>query len=201
MIGTWKKINDYCKKQKQRGKLELWHGMRKVECTYRQDYTFHPHFHILVRSKEAADLIIDQWLIHNPTSTREAQNCTLANSDISKEMFKYYTKLVTGSSKKASKSIDAIALDKVLVAMIGKRVFHNFGTFKKRIDETETPELESQSFDIEEDTASFKWLKNDWLNEETGELLTGYVPTPGFEKLIYSEGQKSSERKQFLSDS
>ena len=201
MILSWKRINAHARKLKERGKLDIWHGMRKIECTYRENGTFHPHFHILVRTEYSAKLIIDKWLELNTTSTIEAQNCTLSNSGVEKELFKYYTKLVTGSSKKASKSINAIALNDVLEAMIGKRVFHNFGTFKKQIKEEEIPELESQSFDIQEDIASFKWRKNDWLNEETGELLTGYMPSQGMEKLIYSEGNKSSVRKQFLSDS
>jgi hypothetical protein len=192
MLKTWAKINGNARILKHREQMNIWHGMRKTECTYRDNGTFHPHFHILVRGENVAKWVVSEWLRHNPTSNSDAQDVREATQGIEKELFKYYTKLISGSTKRKRKHIDAIALNAVLVAMIGKRVFHPFGTFKRLIKEEELPELVSQEFEIEEKNNFWHWHRNDWIDHDTGEVLSGFVPSESLQKIVLSEGEKSA---------
>ena len=215
MILAWKRINANARDKKRTGQELIWHGMRKIECTYRDNGTFHPHFHVLVRGEAVAERIITEWLNHFPTSLRSCQTMPKADAGIQHELFKYYTKLISGSSKnKKSRKVNPVALDAVLQAMIGRRVFHNFGTFKKKLDETELGTLEQQEFEIEERPMIWNWVQknHDWIDLETGECLSGYNPSDTFTEIAYpngsnildfSEGEKSnhySGRAQALLD-
>ena len=196
MILAWKRINANARKLKEREQELIWHGMRKIECTYRDNGTFHPHFHVLVRGEAVAERIITEWLNHFPTSIRTAQKSIKADAGINHELFKYHTKLISGSSKdKKSRKVDPVALDAVLQAMIGRRVFHNFGTFKKKLDETELGTLEQQEFEIEERPMIWNWVQkhHDWLDLESGEVLSGYNPSESFTQIAYPSGSNISD--------
>jgi len=88
-----------------------------------------------------------------------------------------------------------VALDAVLQAMIGRRVFHNFGTFKKKLDETELGTLEQQEFEIEERPMIWNWVQkhHDWLDLESGEVLSGYNPSESFTQIAYPSGSNISD--------
>lgn len=105
-------------------------GIRKMECTYnrfRDD--FHPHFHLIVNSKEAGEYIISQWLKRNPTAKKEAQD--IKECDKSEgtflEIFKYFTKLIAKDSKTKKFYFDPVHMDVIFTAMKGSRVFGKIG--------------------------------------------------------------------------
>ena len=76
-------------------------------------------------------------------------------------------------------------LDVIFKAMWGLRVFQPVG-IKKDVSEDIT-ELDAQEIeDIDEavERIFWKWNTHDWVNEDTGECLSGYVPSEAMNTLI-----------------
>ena len=65
--------------------------------------------------------------------------------------------------------------------MVRKRVFQPLGI--KQVSE-EIEEIQSKDYDIEEKFTTWQWEKDDWVDVNTGELLTGYKPSEGVVKLL-----------------
>lgn len=115
-------------------------GIRKLECTHssaRNDY--HPHYHFLIEGNRKD--LIDKWIQeinkHNYFyADRRGQEILQADSRSKKELFKYFTKLMT--TKKDDKGqdlrISSYALDQIFQAIEGKRVFQSMG-IKKFVEE------------------------------------------------------------------
>ena len=113
-------------------------GIRKLETTYnpeRNDY--HPHFHLIVESRQHAQMILNYWLEYYPAASAAAQDIQPATDGTIKELFKYFTKITSDSKK--SESITLPALDSIFEAVKGRRVFQSFG-FVARDDEILTDE-------------------------------------------------------------
>ena len=123
-----KAINEVLKRRNQRGKGKKFIGVRKLECTYRPHTDkFHPHFHFLIKGKENAEFLYQEWLSrtqHLGTSEK-AQDCRKADKNAAIEVFKYFTKIVSKSSK--DKLIYLRGLDCIFKAFRGRRVIQNFG--------------------------------------------------------------------------
>lgn len=98
-----------------------------------------------------------------------------ADQNACMELFKYVTKLT--SSSKNDKVIDTVALDKIYQSIRGRRIFQTFGFVAH--EEVPAPENEEIAEDEIQEPATFEWLQehHDWVNRETGEFLSGYVPT------------------------
>ncbi len=146
-------------------------GIRKLEITYnRQADEYHPHFH-LITSRDHSDFIINKWLEHNPTAKIDCQDSRPANKDSCFELFKYFTKLTSNSSK--DKTITAEALDTIFSSVDGRRTFQTFGFIPHKIM---TP-VEYQESGAEQivDLEEFHWNKtiHNWMSKE-GELLTDF---------------------------
>ena len=154
-------------------------GIRKIECTYNPDrYDFHPHFHLIVSGEKEGKKLVELWLKHNPTARLSAQNIRPADDKSVKELFKYFTKLVTGKDKK----LYPIAMDVIFRAMRGKRVFQPISI--KMISE-DIEELQAEEYtDIEPDITIWTWEGSDWIDLMTGEMLTGYTPSDVLVKLF-----------------
>jgi len=163
---------------REKKKMDI-NGFRKLECTYNDDpnnksyNTYNPHFHLLVDSEEGANKIVDQWLKRYPTAKRVAQNITKADENSKNELFKYTTKIGV-KSKKAQEDeegrgeirITIKALDQILIAMKGKRVFQPFGKIKKESEEVNGEELNAQSYNIPQvNSMNWIWVKYDWFNK------------------------------------
>ena len=183
MTKSAQRIQDAHKKRHSRG-LQSWQlvGLRKLECTHNwKTDTFHPHFHYLVEGKEAAAALVRDWLAANPTATHKAQDLRKARAGAEKEMFKYFSKLVT--DQKGVKVTDTASLDVIFQAMRGARVFQPVG-IKKEVSE-DIAALQSVETDIEPLAYElWRWFGTDWASHETGETLTGYVPSPQMQELI-----------------
>jgi len=111
-----------------RKKGEKFEGVRKLECTFRhQTNKFHPHFHFMVKGSKNAKLLYDEWLkrtVHLGTS-HKAQDCRKADKHAALEVFKYFTKIVSSSSK--DKKVYLRGLDAIFKEFRGRRVIQNFG--------------------------------------------------------------------------
>lgn len=170
------------KQKKKKGKLKFI-GLRKLECTYnavRNDY--HPHYHLIVRGEDVAKLAIKMWLEYYPDASDKAQDYRLADNNSCIEMFKYFTKVISKSSK-GDRVIYADAMDVIFNCIRGKRTFQNFGFVKpKNMGEASTDD--DDGLDLFADVYTWYQEVGDWCNVSSGEFLTGYKPTPEMEKLV-----------------
>lgn len=164
-------------------------GLRKLECTYnpaRNDY--HPHYHVVVSGKIAADFLLEQWLLRFPNAVRSAQDVRPCDDNHVFELFKYFTKIISSTSKTspnpANRSIYVTALDVVFQAVVGRRTFQPFGfTLPKLVAEDQELEVLAEKIGSE---GVYRWVQelSDWVDFDTGELLTGYVPSDGLKNVI-----------------
>ena len=188
-----KKIQQTLKKRYQRAKKPTIQGLRKLECTYnslRKD--FHPHFHVLVKGKAAAEAFMKQWMHrteHLKTSSK-AQDISEANMQAGKELFKYFTKVITTEKSNGTNKrlIYAEAVHTIFKAIKGIRTFQNFG-FKlpkeDKVQEQLSFELEvPQGGILEEQT--FIWVQNNanWFCTDTGESASKNKVDEGMKEIV-----------------
>lgn len=161
-------------------------GIRKTECTYNaKNDSYHPHFHFIFNNQAVAHLFVQKWLERWPQAVRRGQDIQKADNNATKELFKYFTKVVTKSKTTEGDSEHKIytnALDVIFRAMIGKRVFQPLGL--KKIVSEDIQELQSEIFDLAEDEFNvWNWSGSDWVDAETGECLSGYTPSEEMQNL------------------
>ena len=106
-------------------------GIRKLEITYndvRRDY--HPHFHLVISGKFAAEMVQKLWLNQFPDAKKAGQDVRKADETAVKELFKYFTKITTNNKK--SKKLHINALNGIFNAISGVRIFQPFGIKKQK---------------------------------------------------------------------
>ena len=190
MLKAFKLIHNRCKKRHQRGLGIKLIGIKSLECNFNPLMkTYNPHYHIIVPSKEVAELLKKEWIYQwrpVPKTTNRYKYTIPSAQKISKvtslehsliETIKYGSKIFTEPdlNKKSKQPIKpmiyAYALDNILVAMKGKRIFERFG-----FNLPKQPPKKCTSKLIENfETWIFPNDANDWVNPETGEALTGYL--------------------------
>lgn len=185
MIATSKIIQDTLRQRHTRGK-QAWQlvGLRKLECTYNwRSREFHPHFHFIVSGEAAAEALRAEWLARVPTATIKAQDIRLAREGSEKELFKYFSKLVT--------NVDGVRLtlleplDVIFQAMKGLRVFQPIGGLKHVSEDIlDVQSVEVEGIESAPYHAYIKWYWSDWFYLETGEALTYNVPSEQMENLV-----------------
>jgi hypothetical protein len=165
-------------------------ALRKLEVTYnihRDDY--HPHFHVTVEGERAAAQLVARWLAHfAERADAKAQDIRSAADDGTlRELFKYFTKLVT-----KSRMMPPAALDVIFRAMRGRRVYQPVGfTLPAELpdDEGELP-TDAGTAAISRPAEQILWTweqgASDWIDRESGECLTGYQPSEKFRQLVES---------------
>jgi len=155
-------------------------ALRKIECTSRRDDDYHPHIHAVVQGRATAEALVDAWLKFAPKWTgrdaqRAAQDLKECDEGALLELFKYFTKLSTNG-----KRIPAARLDVIFQAMKGRRVFQPCGFTLSEADDLEEIEVEGSTPAISQLDQDVLWwwdqLLADWVDEETGECLTGHSP-------------------------
>jgi plasmid rolling circle replication initiator protein Rep len=149
-------------------------GLRKIECTYNNKTdTFHPHLHIITSNFEQARLFMTLWKVHFHNANWAAQDIRPADPGTLKELFKYFTKIVTRNKKtdKNTYIINCKALNTINQSMYMRRVFQTFGGLKAISEEVE--ELQSDYFVTEKPGNIWEWIQteSDWISEN-GETLT-----------------------------
>jgi len=216
MTKELRKIRDVAKKKFKAGKLEHKPiGIVKIECNYNlKDNTYNPHFHIITSTGEFAVMLRDEWikryekrsiklgLEKNALVRGIAQKIVKADSNTSKELFKYFSKLTVSVKKKNGEEkheVYADALNVIFRAIRRKRTLFHFG-FKqdKTLEEIEIDgEIEvgtvaevvaEETGHTEEKTTPspgyYMWKISDWFHLDTGEALTGYIPSERFTKFL-----------------
>jgi hypothetical protein len=199
MLRAFELIHNRCKKRVQRGEGNKLIGVKSLECNFNPSTkTYNPHFHLIVPNKEIAELLKREWLTQwrpIPKTTYRYKYTTPAAQHIEPvynlqtaliETIKYGSKIFTEpdlnkkSKLKTPPKIYARALDNILVAMKGKRIFERFGF--------NLPEQSEQtsSTKVIVDFENWTFLKDssDWVNDETGEALTGFLPPLGLSYLL-----------------
>lgn len=155
-------------------------GLRKLECTYnpiRDDY--HPHFHFIVENEAQAQEILLEWLKRYPNSNKAAQDIRKCTDATVYELFKYFTKIIV-----KDKNIYIKELDVIFQSMRNLRVYQSFGGIKSVKEEIEDIIAEEYDYLLTKNEAIWHWFECDWVDYETGETLTGYLPSEDLKKVF-----------------
>jgi len=206
------RIKKRISKRAERGKGESLKGIRKLEVTYNPERNdFHPHYHVILNSRENAAFLHRYWLKEYNRmyfssvwgkASFKAQDVRKADEKSTRELFKYFTKVISGKEK-GKRMIYADAMDVMFNAVKGKRVFQNFG-FKVKdrpLSDEERAEKLKEAKERKEAyaVAHYEWNqeKGDWetsteykVDPETGEVedlpsvLSGYVPGDKIKELV-----------------
>lgn len=176
MKKKWTAIYKKLHRQCQQLKIKLI-GIQKLECTYNAEADeYHPHFHFIIEGKAIAEAIHDEWLQRYPAAKPIAQKVKPADINTMKELFKYFTKVVT------NRTIYYPAMDVIFRAMVGFKVFQPFGI---RPVNDEPDDLDAITLETYIDQLTWwKWKGNDWYHAGTGEALTGYNDTIVYDSLF-----------------
>jgi hypothetical protein len=180
MQKTWRLLTNLASVKKRKD----FKGVRSLECTSRPQKRFHPHFHLIIEGEDNATWLVDQWLKRlGKKASRKAQDIRKADMQSYSELFKYATKLsaLTGKGKTEAK-VPAIALDVIYRFLRGKRLFQPFGGVKKATARQEN-ELFGQDKPEGLQGHLWTWIRTDWVETTTGEVLTGYRPSERVKKL------------------
>jgi hypothetical protein len=193
-------------------------ALRKLECTYNPKLdTYHPHFHVVVQGKQAAQLLHDEWLARRDDAKKIAQDIRPADDNDVRELFKYFTKLITRTRETHKQVVraqvkvaDAAKLDVIFSAMRGLRVFQPVGFTLPKADDAETAKIgetghtaapDRYRYDrAGDDTARhdrFEWSQEsaDWVNDD-GEALAYYTPSDGMRTLVRGIPQPEHQPEQ-----
>jgi hypothetical protein len=178
----YRAINLISRKIRERDKVKFA-GLRKFECTYNtDDDTYHPHYHLIINSANAAHLFKQYWLEHFPNAMSTYQVVKVADDDSVKELFKYFTKVVSKSKKQLSPVVCTAALDKIFRAIKGQRTFQPMG-IKKVLDKL--PKKQTfRLLDIRQNSATYRYIGSDWVDEKTQEALTNYRPSESLLSIV-----------------
>lgn len=175
-------------------------GIRCLESNYNPiKKTYNPHFHILIPDKETGELIKKEWCsLWNRrykksrnwkkdvlAAPKQQVNVKVTNTiEDYIEVIKYGAKVFTDPEMKKGESgkwkIYAAALHEIYKVFENRRLISSFG-----IDMPKIQNLSTTLKDVK-NTKHLLYDKRlkDWINTDTGELLTGYIPEANLEYLI-----------------
>lgn len=191
MLRAFDLIKGRCNKRYQRGNGIKLIGIKSLECNFNAtNKTYNPHFHIIVPTKEIADLLKREWMIQwkskNTLFTSHKAQYIRPINDLQKdlvEVIKYGTKIFSEPNPNKKRTIKrkkgkpqelyiyAYALDNIFCAMKNRRIFDRFG-FDLPKQETK---VANYKFVEDFKTWIFTSTATDWINHKTGECLTGYA--------------------------
>lgn len=198
MKTNFKKILECNKKRHQRGKGIKIIGIKSLECNFNPiAKTYNPHFHIIVPNKETAELLKKEWIKKNrPTkaSSYRYKYVSPKAQDIKKindldhqlvEVIKYGAKIFTALDVKNKNSgvppmVYIKALDVIYTAFKDVRLFDRFGF--NLPNEIVVKPTSKQLTNC--DRWEYSTEQKDWINKETGELLTRFLPTAELDFLL-----------------
>lgn len=182
MLKTFQKIIEKYRKRNQRGTGLKLIGVKSLESNFNpKAKTYNPHFHIITKEKWMAEVIKKEWLARSKKgyALHWCQKILpISNLETGLiEIIKYGSKIFTEPDlKNKAKQIDTAqiylkALDTILTAMKGKRIFDRFGfnAPKKTCIKFIPAKLLSNYREWDYDQESC-----DWVDTITGEVLTDY---------------------------
>ncbi|WP_340111975.1 protein rep [Maribellus mangrovi] len=182
---AFKIITDRIKKRYQRGQGPKLIAIKSLECNFNPTKrTYNPHFHILVSTREMAEILMKEWL-----STWTCKYALRKAQDMRKvedrerdliEVVKYGSKILTepnpnskNNRKKITRRVYIAALYNILKAMRELRLTDTYGL---DLPKNKMKNKSEVIFDYEE--LSYDAEIMDWVNEYTGEPLSNYQPDP-----------------------
>lgn len=191
LIRGFRRITTKYRKQDQRGTGTRLIGIKSLECNFNPvKKTYNPHLHLIVASKEIANILIVEWLkLWTPSFTNRKAQHAVPVYNLEKgliEIIKYGSKIFTepevdkNARSKGNGTIYAAALYNIFEAMKGLRIFERFGfdlpkTPKERTGAKVVNEYGEWVFD-----ARF----SDWLDIDSELTLCSYQPTPQLLSLL-----------------
>jgi len=182
-------IDKYEKRHKRKTGIKLI-GLRSHESNFNpQELTYNPHFHIITPNYEIAKTLNIEWLkAWGKKASHMGQKIDRVK-DVELhliETIKYGAKIFTDPEMKKGMEgkkymIFARAYYNILRAFESKHLLSSFGF--KLPTETEKKETEKKEL---KNTSRLIYLPeiNDWINPETGSLLTGYAPNDELKKIM-----------------
>ncbi len=192
MVKAFSGIIAKYRKRHQRGRGIKLMGIKSIESNFNpKAQTYNPHLHILIPSKQMADILKKEWLLYWGILTDPQAQRYRPVKDTEKslsEVIKYSTKIFTRFDPNDKKKpiaentilIYAAAIDNIVAALKPHRVFDRFGfnlppTKKAKGNYTKLSVYQELHFDIK---------KTDWINVDTAEPLSGYTPPQELTSLL-----------------
>ncbi|NQU52461.1 MAG: protein rep [Bacteroidetes bacterium] len=184
MKRAFKKIMTKCKKRYQRGKGPKLIGLKSLECNFNPTTrTYNPHYHVIVPNWEVAILLKREWmkLWTKRYTNGWGQDIRKINNNEEGliEVVKYGSKIFTEpdpnqkNKKKVTRYVYISALYNILNSMRGIRLFDRFGFNLPK--EANKNSLQTSTI-LEYEELSYHSDIMDWVNEKTGETLSGFTP-------------------------
>ena len=192
MYQEFKRISEKHKKRFQRGQeKQKLKCVTKLECTYNaKRHDFHPHFHIIVNSKESAKYLKSEWLSRFPSTKSVAQDIRKADEGSKLELFKYTAKVMSQieefeKGNDSQKPIFVEALDVIYRALRKKRTLRAYG-FRLEISEDFNDEDLKAVTKVKAEDGEYEYFADhkDWINKETGEFLSLWIATSRERKFV-----------------
>lgn len=178
-----------CKRSMRRTHQLQVKAIRKLECTHNADTgLFHPHFHVLTEGEVQAEAFRSLWLDRFSTANMKGQDVQPVTDGSLMEVFKYFTQLI---SKGTKAGVHVESLDTIFRAMHRKHVWRPVG-FCLPPDATDDPngdlgvERKGGAWKRLSERVLWKWMQEyaDWIDQDTGDWLTGYDPSDRFRNLV-----------------
>ncbi len=179
------KIASRMKKRYQRGCGPQLIAIKSLECNFNPSKrTYNPHFHILVPTKELAEILEREWLKtwtakYTSNKAQKIRKVEDRGRDLI-ELIKYGSKILTEPDpnrnvkrKKITRRVYIAALYNILRAMRGLKLTDTYGFDLPKNKEKTLPFTTNEYDELFYDTEMM-----DWINNDTGELLSNYVPDP-----------------------
>jgi hypothetical protein len=198
VLKAFRTINDKYRKRNQRGQQTKLMGIKSLECNFNPlKRTYNVHLHIIVPDKETADILLNEWLKlwskdntwHKLLASPLGQNAQKVNNNAKAliEIIKYGSKIFTEpdvnnkSNSTVNRNLYAAALNNILNAMKGLRIFERFGFDLPKQDSIKVPPP-FMTFDY--DIWVYEPKSHDWINTETGLYLSTYTISPELLELL-----------------
>ena len=182
MLKTFQKIIEKHRKRYQRGKGLKLIGVKSIESNFNPSKkTYNPHFHIITKEKWMAEVLKKEW-VERSKKGYAAHWCQkikpITNLETGLiEIIKYGSKIFTEPDlKKRAKETDTVyiylkALDAILTAMKGKRIFDRFGFNAPKVT---FPKFTPVKLLTDYREWEYSNESSDWIDTSTGEVLTDY---------------------------
>ncbi len=179
MPKAFHRIYNRNKKRFHRGTGVKLIGIKSLECNFNpKKRWYNPHFHLIVPSKEVAELLrsewIKEWRGYAGWKSQSIRRVSDPNKDLI-EILKYSTKIFTefdvnrGAKNKGQLKVYAAAIHNIFMAMQGHRLFSSFGfTLSERKPQPERKEVHNyEIWEYQPENAAY-------VNIETDEPLFEY---------------------------
>lgn len=165
-------------------------AIRGFDVTYNpQTNRYHMHIHAVVKGESAAYMLVAYWLKKwGGEAVREAQDVRPVTEGSANELFKYSTKLIGDK-----KPIPPKALDVIFNALRGRRMVQPVGFVAPKVDPVQDAEqLETIATTLAPSRVGerivWRWVQavSDWVDFDTGDMLSGYEPSDRYKALCDS---------------